>query len=56
MKKYFLDRLREPSTWSGIGVLATLAGMPPGAFELAQQVVIGLAGLYAVFAREKASV
>lgn len=49
-----LNRLREPSTMAGLGVLLTLFGVPPGVPELAGQAVAALAGLAAVFMREKA--
>ena len=55
MNKFFrfaLARLREPSTIAGIGVLATIVGMPPGTVDLAAQVVGGLAGLAAIAAPE----
>jgi hypothetical protein len=51
--KYALARLREPSTIAGLGVLATLAGLPPGTVDLAAQVVAGLAGLVAVLKPEQ---
>ncbi len=50
--KYFIDRIREPSTWSGLGLLASMFGVPAGTFGLVQQVVIGAAGLAAVLVRE----
>lgn len=57
MKKallYALARLREPSTLAGIGVIATLAGMPPGTVDLATQAVAGVAGLVAIATAEGA--
>ena len=53
MKNIFIQRFKEPSTWAGLGILLTMAGMPPGTFELLQQVGMGLAGLAAVFLSEK---
>mgnify|MGYP000945697274 CR=1 FL=1 len=56
MKKalfYALARLREPSTLAGLGVLATIAGLPPGTVDLTAQVVGGLAGLVAIAAPDK---
>ncbi len=50
---YLIARIREPSTWSGIGILTAMMGVPVNTFGLVQQVVMGLAGLYAVFAPEK---
>lgn len=52
---YFINRLREPSTWSGIGILVSLLGVPATTFGLVQQVIMGAAGLYAVVAPEKAA-
>jgi hypothetical protein len=57
MNKFFrtlVKRLREPSTLAGLGVLATIAGMPPGTVDLAAQVIGGVAGLAAVVAPEAA--
>jgi len=45
---YLLARLREPSTIAGLGVLATLAGLPPGTVDLVAQIVGGVAGLVAI--------
>lgn len=53
---FFLNRLREPSTWSGLASIAVALGLgvPPGTVEAVTQIGIGLAGLAAVFLREKA--
>ena len=51
---YLLSRLREPSTWSGLSMLALLAGVPPSTFGLVQQVVMGLCGLVAVVVADPA--
>lgn len=50
--RYILARLAEPSTLAGLGVLATLAGLPPGTVDLAAQVIGGLAGLVAILKAE----
>ncbi|VTU20800.1 hypothetical protein SRS16CHR_02716 [Variovorax sp. SRS16] len=49
------SRLREPSTWAGFSALAVLFGLPvaPTTIGLVQQVVVGVAGLAAVFVPEK---
>lgn len=52
MNKIFA-RLAESSTWAGIGVIASIAGVPPSTFQLAQQAIMGLAGLIAIFVPEK---
>jgi hypothetical protein len=46
--RFTLARLREPSTLAGLGVLATLFGLPPGTVDLAAQVVGGVAGIVAI--------
>lgn len=48
MNKSLLNRLREPSTWAGLSILAALVGVPPGTFELVSQVVMGVSGLVAI--------
>jgi hypothetical protein len=48
MNKAILNRLREPSTWAGLSVIAALVGVPPGTFELVSQVFMGVAGLAAI--------
>jgi hypothetical protein len=54
---YIINRLKEPSTWSGLGMLAVSLGLgiPPGVMEAITQVGVGVAGLAAVFLRERAS-
>jgi hypothetical protein len=49
------SRLREPSTWAGFGVLASIVGVPVTTFQLVQQVAMGIVGMIAVFAPEKAA-
>lgn len=41
-------RLKEPSTWAGLGMFAALFGVPTSTFQLVQQVAMGIAGLVAV--------
>jgi hypothetical protein len=40
------SRLREPSTWIGLSVLATIVGIPPGTIAVATK-VIGAVGAIA---------
>lgn len=54
MKKALLNRIKEPSTWAGLSVLAALVGVPPGTFELVSQIVMGVAGLAAIALPEAA--
>ena len=46
------NRFREPSTWAGFGVIASIVGVPPGTFQLVQQIAMGIAGLVAVIKPE----
>lgn len=48
MNTNLIKRLREPSTWAGISMLAALFGVPPGTIDLVAQVVGGLAALAAM--------
>lgn len=52
---YLLNRIREPSTWAGIASLAISLGLgvPPGTIEAAGQAAAGIAGLLAIFVRER---
>lgn len=52
---YIINRLKEPSTWSGLGMLAVSLGLgiPPGTIEAVTSIGVGVAGLAAIFLREK---
>lgn len=56
MKNYIINRIKEPSSWAGLGILLTIMGhsVAPDTLGLIQQTVTGLAGLYAVVAKEGA--
>ena len=49
-----MDRLKEPSTWAGLAVLASLFGhpLPADLVSAIPTVVAGLGGLFAVVKRE----
>lgn len=49
----FANRLREPSTYAGLAVIGALVGAPAGALDLVGQVVVGVAGLLAMFLPER---
>lgn len=51
----YLNRLREPSTWAGVGILLGLFGinLAPEAAQIFVNGGVGLAGLLAVFIGEK---
>lgn len=50
---YFLNRLREPSTWAGIGGLAVQLGANPDKVNVASQVVGCVLAALAVFLPER---
>lgn len=52
---FILNRIREPSTWAGIASVAISLGLgvPPGLIEAAGQAVAGIAGVLAIFVRER---
>lgn len=51
--KFILDRIKEPSTWTAIGVIGTLAGLPPGSVDLVHQIILGVVGLAGILLPEK---
>lgn len=56
MNRYdYLNRLSEPSTWAGVGMLLGLLGvnLAPEQAQAFVQGGVGLAGLLAIFIREK---
>jgi len=55
MKQYILARIKEPSTWRGIVLLLTAAGVPiaPELQEVIISAGLGLAGLIGVATPDK---
>lgn len=55
MKEYLLERLKEPSTWRGIILLLTAAGVPiaPAMAESIITVGLAIAGLIGVATPDK---
>lgn len=53
MKK-IIRRIKEPSTWAGIGVLAALFGVPVEQYTAVAQAIAAVAGAAAVLMPEKA--
>jgi hypothetical protein len=53
--KAILTKLRERSTWAGIAVLAGSFGLPipPGAVEVAGEIIGGIAGLWLILKSDK---
>ena len=56
MKAYILERLKEPSTWRGIVLLLTAAGVPmaPGVADLVVAVGLAVAGMIGTVMPDKA--
>lgn len=56
MKAYILERLKEPSTWRGIVLLLTAAGVPmaPGVADLVIAVGLAVAGMIGTVMPDKA--
>lgn len=56
MKAYVLERLKEPSTWRGIVLLLTAAGVPmaPGVADLVIAVGLAVAGMIGTVTPDKA--
>jgi hypothetical protein len=50
---YFLQRVREPSTWAGLAALGALFGLPAETIGLVGQVAMGAGGLAAVLLAER---
>lgn len=55
MKRYILERAKEPSTWRGLILLLTAAGVPiaPGLAEAIITTGLALAGLVGVVSPDK---
>ena len=55
MKDYLLDRLKEPSTWRGLVLIATSAGVAvtPAMADAIVALGIGLAGVIGVVTADK---
>jgi hypothetical protein len=52
---YFLNRIKEPSSWAGIAMLATLFGVPANSAQIVIQAVSAVAAAVAIFVPEKAA-
>lgn len=48
MWKIIRARLKEPSTWIGLSVLATVLGVPPGTIAIATKVVSAIGAVAGV--------
>lgn len=52
---YIINRLKEPSTWVALGVIGTIAGLPPGTVDAVHAIAGGLLTLLGVFLPEGAN-
>lgn len=43
-----INRLKEPSSWAGFGLLFMALGVPTGTYQLISQAGVAVAGLIAV--------
>jgi hypothetical protein len=55
MASYLLKKIKEPSTWAGLSIIAAAFGMPPGTFELLAQLGIAAGGLVSIVLNEAGS-
>lgn len=53
MITWFLDRLKEPSSWAGLSALALAVGLSPEQGAAIAQAGAAIAGLVAVFLKER---
>lgn len=54
MKRNIINRMKEPSTWAGLGVFVAMAGVDPHKWDLISQAGAAIAAALAVFLPEKA--
>lgn len=48
MKKYLLNRLREPSTWASLGLLAGCFGLPVAIIPVIAKIGVGVTAVLGV--------
>lgn len=55
MKQALTNRLREPSTWAGVSILAGMFGiqLPPGLGEAIATIIAGVSAVAAVVVPER---
>jgi hypothetical protein len=52
---YVLNRIKEPSTWTALGAIAVLFGIPTGTVDAVHMIAGGVAALLGVLLPEKAA-
>lgn len=54
MKKFILNRIKEPSTWTALSAIGILFGLPAGTVDGIAQILGGVAALVGILAPEGA--
>jgi hypothetical protein len=49
---YVIARIKEPSTWTALGAIGLLLGLPPGTMDAMHMIVGGVAALVGVLLPE----
>lgn len=52
---FLFARIKEPSTWTAIGAIGFMFGLPPGTIDAVHGVFVGLAALGGIFLPERSS-
>jgi len=47
-----IDKIREPSTWAGLSIIAVALGVPPGTLDTAWSAAAAIGGIAAIFLDE----
>jgi len=50
-----INRIKEPSTWSGLSILAAMFGLPPGTLDAMVSVGVSVGAIGAIFLPEKST-
>lgn len=53
-RSYLIKKLREPSTWAGLSILAAIFGVPPGTFATLAQAGMAIGAMASVLLNEQA--
>jgi len=49
---YVIARIKEPSTWTALGAIGLLLGLPPGTIDAVHMLLGGMATLAGIFIPE----
>jgi hypothetical protein len=50
--KYIIERIKEPSTWTALGAIGLLLGLPAGTVDAVHMLIGGAAALAGIFMPE----